>query len=91
MTPQNEHTLSSFMQLEYFAEHLQDELIERSMLSPAGYTLRLLGLAFPVYSTMTDGQLTTFRGAFSDASRAIGGSTQPSMPEAIAPTPEEDQ
>ena len=53
-----DNQLTTALQFQYFPEYLQDQLLEDSMLAPAGFSLKLLGLSFPVYSTMHDGQLT---------------------------------
>jgi hypothetical protein len=72
VVPASDNQLNAALQFEYFPEYLQDQLIQHSMLPPAGFTLRLLGLSFPVYSMMNDGQITQVRDALGEATRVIG-------------------
>ena len=67
-----DNQLTTALQFQYFPEYLQDQLLEDSMLAPAGFSLKLLGLSFPVYSTMHDGQLTQVRDSLGSATRIIG-------------------
>jgi hypothetical protein len=70
--PSSENQLTTAIQLPFFPEYLQDELLGNGALSPSGYTLRLTGLNLIPYSGMADSRLSSFRAALGDATRAIG-------------------
>jgi hypothetical protein len=77
ITGASDHQLTAILNLTYFPEHLQEWLVEQGSIPAAGYTLRLIGLTFPAYVSMSDSQLQQFGDALREASRAIAQSLNP--------------
>jgi hypothetical protein len=77
ITGATDHQLNVLVNLAYFPEYLQEQLLADQSLPPAGHVIRLIGLTLPVYAAMTDEQLQEFGDGVRAASRAISRCLNP--------------